>query len=157
MKNPELFHKTIGILVNAYINDTLEYTDCRACAVGNLVAANNGLILKKENGVIVPSSDFNNGIWFYPISAGSGHDYILKTYINTKVLEQIKTTGYSLEEVADLEQAFFVGVGGNDYNSTDKEHFNGLMSVCDALMQIHEATTEEIKEAKSLFVKELAV
>lgn len=51
MKNKELFDKTIGILVNAYLNDTLENANCHACAVGNLVATNCGYeMIQSENG-----------------------------------------------------------------------------------------------------------
>jgi hypothetical protein len=41
IKEP-LYHKTIGILVDAYFDDTLQHGNCSACAVGNLVAAAKG-------------------------------------------------------------------------------------------------------------------
>ncbi len=40
MKNKSLYDKTVSILVDAYMNDTLQHGNCFACAVGNIVAAN---------------------------------------------------------------------------------------------------------------------
>lgn len=33
------FHETVGILVQAYLNDTLIHQSCQHCAVGNLITA----------------------------------------------------------------------------------------------------------------------
>lgn len=42
MKRPELYQKTVDILVKAYFDDTLQHGNCYACAVGNIIAGNCG-------------------------------------------------------------------------------------------------------------------
>jgi len=150
MKNPELFHKTIGILVNAYFKGKLAHGDCAACAVGN-ICANYVPILKGKS---VSEDDFNNAIWIYAFGTNKGIQHIEPLYYRGNVKKVIDLTGYSLYQLAAIEKAFETADKGC-YG--DEWMFNGLMSVCDTLMQIHEATNEEIKEAKSLFVKELTV
>lgn len=131
MKNKDLFNKTIGILVNAYMNNTLAHGSCMACAVGNLI--------------------FNNGqnhfSWMQTVMNFRGR---VKSDKDNAIIEKMEKTGYSLKQLSDIENAFNKGTGNmkdGDYN------LNGLMAVCDTLMQIHEATTKEITEAKQLFLK----
>lgn len=144
MKNPELFHKTISILVKAYQNETLRHGNCRACAVGNLVKAN------------FPYCDMNTSFGWPSVfcTDGFGQYKNMNSYKGA-AKEQIDSTGYSVKELALIESAF-EGVEepceANEYNS-DQHQFDGLMSVVDALMIIHEANEEEVKEAKRLFVK----
>jgi hypothetical protein len=132
MKNKELFDKTIGILVNAYMNDTLSYFDCEKCAVGNLIFSNG-------------QSHFS---WMQTVMNFRGR---VKSDKDNDIIEKMEKTGYSLKQLSDIENAFNIGTGsmakGTDFN------YSGLMKVVDALMKIHEATTEEITEAKQLFVK----
>jgi hypothetical protein len=130
MKKQELFNKTVGILVKAYQNETLEHLNCRACAVGNICAASAGVrLIKKDFGVDLHDNDFDKlelvKGWFY------GRDF--------------EHSGYEIHELYEIESAF-------EYTQHDKDGFLGLMSVVDTLMLIHEATTEEATEAKSLFV-----
>lgn len=66
-------------------------------------------------------------------------------------LDEIASTGYLPTETVLIERSF--EKYKNIPLSNDDRMFNGLMAVCDTLMQIHEATTEEITEAKQLFVK----
>src|SRR5687768_1919011 len=40
MKNPELYNRTVDILVDAYFKDALVSDDCTACACGNIISAN---------------------------------------------------------------------------------------------------------------------
>jgi len=140
MKNQELFDRTVGILVKAYFDNTLQH-DCRACAVGNLICSANS---------INPLSDWDyrwNEVFVTTVLSGQG---IHMQCYNGEAKRQIDSTGYSVLELASIELAFETG----DKRRTNM--FNGLMSVVDCLMQIHEATTEEITQAKSLFKKELA-
>lgn len=155
MKNQKLFDRTIGILVNAYLNGVLNYADCAACAVGNLIAANcNYKIVKSATG-----SDCYDWIgchvkWGRAIYIGEG---IPNELGGSESIEQIKKSGYSVSNAAKIEFAFYKGcIHDGKYFGTDEENFKGLMSVCDTLMQIHEASKEEITEAKRLFVKEPA-
>lgn len=151
MKNPELFNKTVAILVKAYQQETLQHQFCSCCAVGNLIGANMGLT------PLVNSNEFAEGViakWDNAIHLGevneSGYCGIAK--------EQIDATGYTIFQLADIERAFetsrnnFNGDRSYSANNTDLQ-FHSLMAVVDCLMQIHEATLEEATEAKQLFVK----
>lgn len=152
MKNPELFHKTIGILVNAYLNDTLRHSNCYACAVGNLVAGNLGLKYRYhpvvKNLCWVGVEKYTPGNTWYALIAEA---FLVKSGINKDEANyQISITGYSFDEIKLIEQSF---ESADESFNNDEDGYNGLMSVCDTLMQIHEANPEEIKEAKLLFVK----
>ena len=64
----ERFHETVGILVKAYLNDTLEHTNCHACAVGNMIASKMGIsIIKNKRGMEWSTSD---PAWFDAIGCG---------------------------------------------------------------------------------------
>lgn len=151
MKNKELFDKTIGILVKAYFDNTLMHGTCYACAVGNLVCAGMGYKL----GGMKQRGQWNGG------HAGPYWNNVFVTNPSTmlqifdidanegRAKRQIDSTGYSAKELASIEFAFETAPFGN--NESDYM-FNGLMAVCDALMQIHEANETEIAEAKALFV-----
>jgi hypothetical protein len=48
MNRPEVYHKSVQILYDAYFNDTLDVmVNCYACAVGNLIAGNLGMEIEK--------------------------------------------------------------------------------------------------------------
>ena len=147
MKNEPLFNRTISILVNAYLNETLIHGECQACAVGNIIANNMGYVPdmfgcgtqwidKKTKKIIIPQ-------WSYIFAYG-----ILLTKnpeLHLKSMHEIKMSGYSLDELMLIEKSF------EDAPKPDKSGYLGLMSVCDALMEIHEANEIEINEAKALF------
>ncbi len=135
MKNEELYHKTIGILVKAYQNDTLRKYDCAACVVGNMIAANEGYAIGEEGSwlkgrkVILPA-------WWPQIGR------VDTANNNGEAKRQMDSTGYTLDELSLIETAF-EGEGDN---------FNGLMAVVDALDIIHENTDKEVtKLSKNLF------
>lgn len=137
MKNKELFEKTVAILVKAYQNDTLKHGLCQMCAVGNIIAENMGFEPSVE-GWINAGQDSTD--W---LSAANG-GLVSQGFI------QIKHTGYTPENISEIERSFETC---NPGQNSDEKMFNGLMSVVDILMQIHEATTEEAESAKLLFVK----
>lgn len=148
MKNPELFQKTVGILVKAYQNDTLNLVNCAACAVGNIIAANMGFICKPS--IFSFLDPVNNNV----LDTLWGNVIINEKFINYndyvgKAKEYIDSTGYTPLELAKIEASFM----NNSADFCGGEIFNGLMAAVDTLMQIHEATTEEAQEAKELFVK----
>jgi hypothetical protein len=145
MKNKELFDKTIAILVKAYQNDTLEHGDCQACAVGNLVAANKGIRLYRDSDGTLCSSHsyFDNAQWARAILEGKE---------DKGGFEEIKTTGYSIEELILIENAFELYPRSPVFDY-DQDGYKGLMSVVDCLMQIHEADQLECDEAKQLFIR----
>lgn len=143
MKNPELYHKTVDVLVRAYFNDTLEHLNCRACAVGNLVAAGMGmkLVFIGITGDIVPAGFVpgdvtkDSGMWLDAIGRGC----VSWLKMTDDIAMQVKSTGYTAEELAWIEHAFEHADLGR---KTDEWMFNGLMAVIDVLDQIHENTDE---------------
>lgn len=142
MNKPELYQKTVDILVQAYFNDTLMHVNCEACAVGNLVAANKGIELKRGNhGVRAVGRPYEcNTEWFRAIGFG-GFVYPERMQIPA-VADQINATGYSLEEVGLIEAAFESAYRDNE--DIDLEMFNGLMAVIEVLDQIHENTDQAV-------------
>lgn len=151
MKNQELFNKTISILVNAYQKDVLDYYDCKACAVGNIVAANKGYGLKKVNGSIRCDNEDYCGDWADAIELGCGRPENNLLGLSNVTFEEIERTGYTIPELAKVEEAFAIGCDLGD--GRNQNQFQGLMKVVDYLMTIHEANEAEIKEAKELFVQ----
>lgn len=157
MKNQELFNRTISILVKAYLNNTLEHTNCYACAVQNLVAGNMGLkiIPKPINhevsdcdhiSVIIPNMKYIDTL---TINLDSD-----KGIIKPKIQEQLKATGYTRDQLREIEFSFeYYSFDPEVRSNTEEWVFQGLMSVCDCLMEIHEATAEETQHAKELFVR----
>lgn len=137
MKNPELFHKTVGILVKAYQNDTLRHENCFACAVGNLISHCNSIdVTKHESGFINWGAVCFHSYW----------DILKRNVENEVGRKMIEATGYTTNELNLVERSF-----ESSHRSSDVDGYNGLMAVVDCLMQIHEATTEEAQTAKELF------
>ena len=132
MNNRKQFDKTIGILVKAYFNETLEHGEPCACAVGNLILANG----------IKPSWVWYNAVRRYSNPCEESN-------------LQIESTGYSIEEIRSIEYAFEfrqLGIEGSiEMGRKDKDGYLGLMRVVDVLIEIHEGTEQEAKEAKALF------
>lgn len=148
MKNPELFNKTISILVKAYFDGYLEATDCAACAVGNLVSANLGYerlemnMFKDKNGKVIPAA-WDDIVWHIRGDNSMNPD-------NKEAIKQVNATGYTGEELCKIELAFL----NDEMWPTPIDNFTRLMKVIDCLMIIHEATETEITESKSLFIKQ---
>src|SRR5688572_4378568 len=115
------FEHTVNVLVQAYLNDTLEHDDCAACAVGNIMASCG----------VVFGPDFNRAQWLRVIDIevrrGSKNSAYVGGYDKEVGLQQIKATGYSMEELSKIEHAF----------EGDNEIFNALMAVVDVLAEIH--------------------
>lgn len=141
MIRPELYHKTVNILFDAYFNDTLEHGNYCGCAVGNIVAANMHktffkISYENEIGVDWVGEEDGGRHWFFSIKP----EELLCDEINqTKALAQIKSTGYSVEELIKIESAF----ESADYGvCRDERMFNGLVLVLNALKEIHEVTDD---------------
>ena len=159
------FHETVGILVEAYMSETLVHGHPCGCAVGNLVA-------KKLNINIIDKGDRigSENRWVPGWDAQSGFSWFRKIYPERETItlgteaegnDQIYATGYSAEEIRSIECAFesVVVTGspsgsykGHDYK-LDKDGYEGLMAVVDVLAEIHGIDLTEKEEAKLLFVK----
>lgn len=149
------FNHTVNVLVQAFLNDTLEQCNCYACAVGNLVAAANGYKLVKKEfklGIgeiahvrMVPeymeedySSDLRGGHWYKLISVFHKSRDV---EVNASGRREIDSTGYTEEELTSVEQAFEHAAG----------EFEGLMAVVDVLADIHGIDLTVREESKALF------
>lgn len=162
MERPELYQKTVDILVQAYFNDTLTHFICTSCAVGNLIApalgysfgnmelmpSGHGAELKaycwiRGNEIVEPMEP----AWWRVIHHGI---FCVENY-HGEAKRQIDATGYTPRELILIEQAFEnVPVNAD----ADKWMFNGLMAVVEALDQIHENTDAAVTQtSKQRFVK----
>lgn len=147
MKNQELFDKTVSILVKAYQDGTLEHRECSACAVGNILGSGDwGKAFCTEYSF----SDLSDA----PILKYNGTHIqrgdLGRAFLPELTHVKIARSGYSYEELSDIEWAFETVDRGD---SADEYMFNGLMSVIDTLMVIHSATPQEAESAKLQFVK----
>jgi hypothetical protein len=143
MKNLELFNKSVGILVDAYRNDTLRHGDYCGCAVGNLIASNCGYKIITTNSSSFEWS-FSSGILWYTTYTH------LDEANKCKVKKQIESTGYLYEELMKIEKSFEKSDRGNN---DDDWMFNGLLAVYDILCNIHEMDKEEVIKGELIFVK----
>lgn len=150
MKNKELYNKTIGILVDAYFKGTLQHENACACAVGNLISANQGIKIARGD-----SSDRiywpeHSALWY-------GYAMISRMPDEQDILafEQIRSTGYTFDEIIRIEHAF-ESVNETHYTDEDERQFRSLMKVVDVLDQIHENTDGNLTaQTKKSFIKPL--
>lgn len=137
----EKFHHTIGVLVKAYLNNTLERGHDCACAVGNLVADACGY-----SGIEWEAA------WF--------DVYVCKVKWEDSLAlakEQIESTGYSVKEIIKIEKAFEKAEWARDekgWIDDEASMFNSLVAVVDVLAEIHGIDLSTLEETKKLFVKE---
>lgn len=153
MKNKNLYDKTVAILVKAYLNDTLQHCECTACAVGNIVAGNLNIGLEKRGNQVYlkDESGMSSGRWFGAISYGR----VKESRLTEEILHQIKSTGYTAQQLADIEQKFEHAYApyGTDDDFEPEWMYNGLMAVVQVLGEIHEVSQEVTEETKLLFAK----
>lgn len=151
MKRPELYHKTVGILVDAYFNDTLAHGNCHACAVGNMIAANKGYEVTPSK--ILNKNDSHRFGWdnynAYEFLPGYYNSPLYPSWFTelssdkkSSIAEsQIRATGYTSAELQLIELSFERATRGD---TDDEWMFNGLMAVIDVLDKIHENNDTEI-------------
>lgn len=132
MKRPELYHKTVDILVQAYFNDTLQHTNCFACAVGNICAANSDIKYKiTDYGEMVWAGYEDRDIYITPTYYCLSNSFDTFRLVPVDVEYIRKRTGYSWDELSEIEFAF------ENCDSKGDWMFDGLMAVIDALDRIH--------------------
>ena len=147
------FHKTIDILVKAYLNNTLKHSDCKFCAVGNILGCPEWsyLFITMNDGIQYSGEDaFNFKVGCRNLDTGEYIDSqkaIIKREIGR---EAIKESGYTIEELARIEYAFEIASKGRD---EDEYMFNGLMDVVNVLADIHGIDLEIREGTKKLFKK----
>jgi hypothetical protein len=157
MKNEALYNKTVNILVQAYFNDTLEHSNCFACAIGNIIAANNGFEFEKkrpqEVNFTIVTIGWKHSTEWYGGSSGFQDNW---TCINNphripkKLKNEIDNTGYSFQQLIKIERAF------EKASKCGDRMFNGLTAVIDVLDEIHDNKDTALTTAsKQKFNKEL--
>lgn len=183
MKREQLFNKTVGVLVDAYNNGTLEHQSCQACAVGNIISAayNND------------RAGFETG-WYWLIGLlrdaeeAGNEDCLSLLEVRKRDIEKLEaTTGYTLSELARIEEAFEgvqrtkevmdeIQEAGNaamgkeldgpewlEYNRLRAEVYKrdssgvlGLRAVYDVLCDIHEVDLLKVAKAEEVFADKFA-
>lgn len=148
------FENTVDILVKAYLNNTLVKGNCFACAVGNIVGHNLGVKFI-DTGVPYEKQPQWAGFgrkgypgitgWATAFHTNCGKQ-IISGVVGKSASIQIKSTGYSMGQLAKIEFAFETGFTGKD------SMFNGLMAVVSVLAEIHNVSLEAKESAKLLFV-----
>lgn len=162
MKNEQLYQKTVDILLDAFNDKTLVAGNCYACAVGNIVAANCGFKMKADsagwpywdgcppyfvNTDIPDKSAMNPEIANYIgnvwISVKKGIEGVDEWQVrnNIPAMDQIRSTGYSPEEILRIERAFEYPTGY--YRHTGLTMLSRLISVIKELGEIHETKEED--------------
>jgi hypothetical protein len=148
------FHYTVNVLVKAYLNDTLEHSNCGACAVGNMIADSIG---DANFPVHSPFIDKNvilskgHGWAAVFCTVSKDKQFIFSDEYNGVAKEQIDSTGYTWQELARIEKAF--EYQGYTIKGRDEAMFCGLMAVVDVLADIHNIDLKVREEVKTLFVK----
>lgn len=177
MKTSKRFNTAIASLVKGYMNGTLAKGNCAACAVGNMVAGATGQTIKKSedfDGEV--DFDFVNVIghvttpsWQLVFATASGdrrlsrkkRQEISMHYYKDAAQLQIDATGYSVQELADVEWAFekATKIMFHDYHKKqdkrkiDEDQLNGLYAVVDVLCKIEGYDDTVAQETKNMFVK----
>ena len=153
------FHHSVNVLVKAYLNDTLESRNCYACACGNLIAEAQGIKFKKQRWHNLNVKWDIEDEDYYPGSNGACNGIggwgaiILDNEPNELGAKQIESTGYTIEELKRIENAFEKPNRSTLTKATDETVFKGLMNVVDILADIHGIDLETKEETKKLFKK----
>lgn len=147
------FEKTVSILVKSYLDDTLEHGNCAACAVGNIIAHNCGFEMIYRFGSLNWKNEFVKWSEVFRTwnEFGRNHHQTIErdNYIG-KAKSQIRSSGYSLKNLAKIEFAFETA---NKGKSKEEYMFNGLMAVVDVLAEIHGIDLIVRDDAKLQFVR----
>lgn len=162
------FEKTTNVLLDAFLNGTLAKGDCKACAVGNLVAdAQNGKVrlINDSYNSLESYCTTNNHFWsdYFCTNYNEQSKYYLKDeFTNLTGIKNLeKLTDYSIEELAQIEYLFETNtkISIQFYCQRSKEEIaqdqlNGLTAVLNYLATLEENPStnymEEFKNHKDL-------
>lgn len=154
MNQLQEFHHTVGVLVSAYLGDTLIAGSCTACAVGNICAAavNDKISLyedgnpyresgKSPNWQKAFSTNYSSKascmVQYFGIAelANAGKTKLAQKY-SELAMADIAPTGYTPKELARVEYAFECAcrIAG----SPKRNVLAGLEAVIDVLADIHD-------------------
>lgn len=147
MTQLEKFNETVGILVQAYLNNELIHGLCHACVVGNLVAYRKGVKPSIVNRCLTEFDDGSKPLWQNLFATMNGDQRIKTEFLkDKKIMHEVNSTGYFWRDLAKIEYAFESASKDGDWM------FNGLMDVVDVLAEIHSVDLSVKENAKLLFI-----
>lgn len=140
----ERIQEAIDIFLDAINNGTLAKGDCKACAVGNLVAYGKGATLENKKGTI--SCDMNNYAWMHLFTTGEGCQEIdLEKLSWESVQECISSTSFTWKELAKIEYEFETSTRINYFNypkyskqEIREDQIRGLEAVVTVMLEFDE-------------------
>ncbi len=142
MKNPELYEKTVNLLLDSYTAGKLFHGRCDACALGN----------------ILNTGDWAFDFCTFPDTLGLSQKSFKRDEEDTLYFNRLyKGSGYSREELMKIEYAFESSIA-KDYHlyrevKTKEGQYLGLCAVLDVLKEIHETETQESEVSKDKLKK----
>jgi hypothetical protein len=156
MKNKELYQKSVDILLDAYNKKELQHGNPCGCAVGNLVKSNCDNLVKDTN----PGTEhfpFKPDWWFAAAQSfkeekergrWTNND---SDYDEDEAYRQIESTGYTIEEIYQIEKAFEDAVEEEDGFDEESSivgisQIHGLRAALNKLAEIHEMKDDSVKE-----------
>lgn len=161
MTQREKFFETVGILVEAYLNDTLVHDHPCGCGGGNIIAKAIGvkILVNHKDGTArwIGHNAIGGGgwDWFHVVRFGLLGDCSKETG-----RQLISKTGYTIKNMRDIETAFeepvkiiVDGVFTGTDISLDQDGLKGLLNIVDVLAEIHGIDLNERESAKLLFNK----
>jgi hypothetical protein len=163
MTQQEKFNETVGILVKAYLNDTLVPGDFCCCAVGNLIESH----MKFTRRLKITSCTFSEGREFFTWDEyGAEWQHVFMTMYPTQMIRseqykgeakrQIDSTGYTWHQLALIEHTFertHLDTHSESKRYWEEDALAALLAVVDVLANIHGIDLEQKESAKLLFVK----
>tara|TARA_R110000822_G_C14997765_1_gene460417 strand:+ start:58 stop:531 length:474 start_codon:yes stop_codon:yes gene_type:complete len=137
----EIYQKSVDILLDSYNAGTLFHGKCSACAVGNLVAANNDIELVKSinKWTESPTAKWSEGVplWNGVFATDSGGQAVFMYAYEGSTKTEIDSTGIPLTELMAIEKAF--------ESAADEEENNGqYKGLCAVLDVMKDMVSEEV-------------
>jgi len=158
----------INVFLDAINNNTLAKGSCTACAVGNLIANSMGAEIR-----VVSSYDFvcnqRNNFWSKLFMTFQNYQ-VLDYKTNPNILEKltikqkeiIENTGFSLDELAQIEYAFerntiisFVRYSEYSKEQIKQDQLKGLTAVVNLLLEMDKDVETNVDEVFVSKVKDL--
>tara|TARA_R110001599_G_scaffold89580_4_gene237119 strand:+ start:928 stop:1395 length:468 start_codon:yes stop_codon:yes gene_type:complete len=135
----EIYQKSVDILLDSYNAGTLFHSNCSACAVGNLIAANNNIELVESTsrfGGQTATWSEGRPIWqLVFFTTLEGQEVFMNCYKGSEKTE-IDSTGIPLTELMAIEKAF---------ESVSEEENNGqYKGLCAVLDVMKDMVSEEV-------------
>lgn len=160
MNEQKKFDRAVKVLVQAYLNDTLEHLSCTRCAVGNLIGAiaypgsKDATGNQKSMNFQLPDGELVVAVWFAHMSYFC-NDWPLYEKESKLAEEQRAAIGYTWHQIRRIEMAFektrFDDLGRPNVNAM----YDGMMNVVDELSKIHGVDLTHTAKARKLFVSPL--